>query len=54
MTEEHSHHGIIFNGININKYFMSNQNYSAYTLKNRYPSKIWNTNLRVSPVPKNL
>lgn len=25
MTEEHNHHGIIFIGISINKYFMSNQ-----------------------------
>ena len=31
MTEEHNHHGIIFIGISINTYFMSNQNYSAYT-----------------------
>ena len=25
MTEEHNHHGIIFIGISINTYFMSNQ-----------------------------
>lgn len=33
MTEEHNHHGIIFIGISIKPYFMSNQKYSALYLE---------------------
>lgn len=33
MTEEYNHHGIIFIGISINKYFMSNQKITVPILR---------------------